>query len=1001
MNLRIGYVNVRGLSRTSWRACCTLLTTHFDYLFVAETWFVNDHLYSRDRRFIASTPPAAKNAKGRQHKGIYLLGSREARSKVEKVTVTNYSITFVREGQSFTGVYFPPAKTLLMHVLAALLSSVASSAVILGDINTHFKDPLHQAGEPGPPERVELFQGFLASTDHHHLKQSTPQTLLTTDHCFVRSQFYQSATLQLLNNSTLKMDTDHRYTLSLTLGTALQQNSHVEGGTIQRFRVGRLSQPEMKAKIISLIQQETNLFHETDDVEVMNTQLVQFCQRVQEQTVGKVRSRTLHQPQEPPNASPKSTLATSIRLYKQACTASKENDVVFPTAQAQAEGIDAMAENLAILRKRWSGQPFQIPAHDPSQQPIEAWTVEDVAAEIEQQESEKSCGADGIHIQFLKVVKETGVTTWLQQLYNQCLVQGKTPEDWNRSEIHLLSKDTSKPRDADNVRPISIICMFRKVFERLLLLRFHADPWAQFHPAQAGFRRSYSTYTNAAVLHSLLVSKARSAVVFLDFKSAFDVLDHQRLDAKLEARGCPAPLRSLIQRLMFVQQKSRILINGQVSEWFSRSCGALQGSPLSPWLFNLFIDDLLYKVNTGISGIPICLFYADDGALVTNSKIDLSQKLKTVEDWTLENMLLLNPKKCAVITTRIGLPLLSVYGQAISRVESYTYLGFPVRAGGINFPEHLEQRVQAAVNRARWLGVQSDSWGPAHRLRVYKQFLAPMFEYGAPLVWAWATENAQNRESFRHGCAGFRDLMAWISNTSDGRHLVTSNLCGLSSLDERFRRLGVAYQLIIEQMSSQNPLKQLLAQSHSQSALLSFLKSLGDNPGYAKFKRVTNFQPTLRLALSRFLRQELQESVQQESLSSHLTSLILMSSRKVPGLSLADISLAAPVPTQSLLLQYRRGVFMLNSSCACDPEIRFHRGHETCLALTKPFKLNREQRRQKLKMQAELSLSRTTFTDVDYLLNSGQLKEASCILTDIRRQLRSIYKENKLKEAQD
>ena len=212
------------------------------------------------------------------------------------------------------------------------------------------------------------------------------------------------------------MDTDHRYTLSLTLGTALQQNSHVEGGTIQRFRVGRLSQPEMKAKIISLIQQETNPFNETDDVEVMNTQLVQFCQRVQEQTVGKVRSRTLHQPQEPPNASPKSTLATSIRLYKQACTASKENDVVFPTAQAQAEGIDAMAENLAILRKRWSGQPFQIPAHDPSQQPIEAWTVEDVAAEIEQQESEKSCGADGIHIQFLKVVKETGVTTWLQQM---------------------------------------------------------------------------------------------------------------------------------------------------------------------------------------------------------------------------------------------------------------------------------------------------------------------------------------------------------------------------------------------------------------------------------------------------------------------------------------------------------------------------------------------------------------------------------------------------------
>ena len=143
MNLRIGYVNVRGLSRTSWRACCTLLTTHFDYLFVAETWFVNHHVYSHDRRFIASTPPAPKNLNGRQHKGIYLLGSRDARSKVDKVDVTEYSITFARENQSFTGVYFPPAKTLFMHVLADLLDSVALLAVIFRDINTYFKDPLY------------------------------------------------------------------------------------------------------------------------------------------------------------------------------------------------------------------------------------------------------------------------------------------------------------------------------------------------------------------------------------------------------------------------------------------------------------------------------------------------------------------------------------------------------------------------------------------------------------------------------------------------------------------------------------------------------------------------------------------------------------------------------------------------------------------------------------------------------------------------------------------
>jgi len=142
MSLRIGYVNVRGLSRTSWEACNILLNHHFDYLFVAETWFVNHHLYTRDRRFIASTKPTAKNLQGRQRGGIYLLGSHDARSKAERVDITEHSITFRRGKHSFSAVYFPPT-SLDVDNLALLLDSLRHSTVILGDINTCFKDPLY------------------------------------------------------------------------------------------------------------------------------------------------------------------------------------------------------------------------------------------------------------------------------------------------------------------------------------------------------------------------------------------------------------------------------------------------------------------------------------------------------------------------------------------------------------------------------------------------------------------------------------------------------------------------------------------------------------------------------------------------------------------------------------------------------------------------------------------------------------------------------------------
>lgn len=991
-HLRIGYVNVRGLSRASWEACHQLLTHNFDYLFVAETWFVDHRIYHRDRRLIASTPPPPKKLRGHPRGGIYLLGSHHARSNVDHIETTEFTITFRRGKHTFTGVYFPPT-TLDIGDLAQLLDQNRHSTVIMGDINTRFRDPEYQAGESGPPERLSVFNRFLTATQHRHLKPDQSSLKLTTDHCFVRSG--QATTLRLLDNAGLRMDTDHKYTLSLTLGTG--GKSQVAEG-ITRFRVRRIVQPRIREKMTSLIDGCKSPFDKDDGVDAMNAKLVRLCQDVQERVVGKASANP--NPSGPPRqpSTREQTLTASIRLYKQAAQASKENEVIFPTPEAQSQGRDAATEILDMFKQRWQGQPF------PSTRPAlsraddwtndQDWTIDQVVAEIAQQSSEKSCGADGIHIQFLKAMEDTRVVSWLLQLYNRCLSQGVTPRSWNRSEIYLLTKDVSKRRDANNLRPISIICIFRKVFERLLLLRFQGQPWAQLHPAQAGFRRGHSTYTNAAIVHALLSSKARSTVVFLDFKSAFDVVDHDRLDAKLAMKGCPTVLRPLIRSLMFVHLESRILINGMVTDWFPRSRGVLQGSPLSPWLFNLFIDDLLYEVNAGVPGFPICFFYADDGTVITDSKVDIHQKLRTIECWTTRNAIFLNPAKCAVLTSELGLAPLLVYGQEIPQKQSYSYLGFPVTVTGIDFHTHLEQRIQAATGRARWLGVLSDTWGPAHRLRIYKQFLAPMFEYGAPLVWAWAVDN---RDAFDQATTGFKALIAWITNTSDSRHLMTANLCGLSTLARRFQQLRTGYQLVLHQMPPASPLNQLIHHVNAISTLSSFACNLRTDRDFARFQRISRLEPTIRTALSRFLRVDLYRIIEAESLNSHLTSLIPTRSRRVPGLFLADISFAASIEMQSMLLQYRRGLFMHNCTCVCDA--KFRRGHETCPSLKIVLHLSRTERECKRRMQVELSMQGKKFTDIDYLINSKQLRYVASILSHIQEQLKQLYSMNKMADS--
>jgi len=127
---------------------------------------------------------------------------------------------------------------------------------------------------------------------------------------------------------------------------------------------------------------------------------------------------------------------------------------------------------------------------------------------------------------------------------------GRTPKAWNQSEIHLLTKDPKKRRDVNNLRPITIICMFRKIFERLLLDTFDEDGWARVHPAQAGFRGGYSVTTNAAVVHHLLSTGRRTAAIFLDLRAAFDVVDHNRLRQLLIQRGCPSQIVNVINSLM-------------------------------------------------------------------------------------------------------------------------------------------------------------------------------------------------------------------------------------------------------------------------------------------------------------------------------------------------------------------------------------------------------------------------------------------------------------------
>jgi|LGVE01.1.fsa_nt_gb group II intron reverse transcriptase/maturase len=107
---------------------------------------------------------------------------------------------------------------------------------------------------------------------------------------------------------------------------------------------------------------------------------------------------------------------------------------------------------------------------------------------------------------------------------------------------------------------------------------------SEFSDFSYGFRPKRSAHQ---ALHqaSTYVNEGRSVVVDMDMKSFFDEVNHDRLMRRLSSRIKDRALLLLIRRYL----QSGIMVDGLVSQ---RIKGTPQGSPLSPLLSNIVLDEL-------------------------------------------------------------------------------------------------------------------------------------------------------------------------------------------------------------------------------------------------------------------------------------------------------------------------------------------------------------------------------------------------------------------------
>ena len=91
----------------------------------------------------------------------------------------------------------------------------------------------------------------------------------------------------------------------------------------------------------------------------------------------------------------------------------------------------------------------------------------------------------------------------------------------------------------------------------------------------------------------------------------------------------PPALLSCIQDL-YANLSIRVRVNGKVSDTFAITAGLLQGDPLSPLLFAIFIDPMIRAVCASpecvsVGGMKMAYAYADDFAAVSISDDGIQQ----------------------------------------------------------------------------------------------------------------------------------------------------------------------------------------------------------------------------------------------------------------------------------------------------------------------------------------------------------------------------------------